>query len=376
MKQVGSATRTDARTSHFAEELCALSQSCVPESGLPSQRNGSRPLTPTSHPAHWSSRYDRFQSCPASKSLDSSRSATSHQPAVESGSRIIKRYLAQGGNLDDVLRTSYCAIGMAVDEGSEWAFDVLRTSGASLRFSADRPDFLIFAAAASRNLSLAQRLIEEFGFDVNASDTCGSTPYIVALGAGDVAMATLFTRLGADTTASTEDGRQAVHFAAAGGLVEWLRTFLVQRERDELGIADASLMDVAVKNGQREIIALLQEYGMDAPLPDVEPQRISPQPPRIKYCDRLVRRHIAAGRVSFLDSVLAGACRKDTAIAAVARFSILRALCERCGAAKMDTVRKLFVFHLPEGPADQVKASYEAIIAMAERVGTVELAAM
>ena len=37
-----------------------------------------------------------------------------------------------------------CAIGMAVDEGSEWAFDVLRTSGASLRFSAEWPEFLIF----------------------------------------------------------------------------------------------------------------------------------------------------------------------------------------------------------------------------------------
>ena len=148
-------------------------------------------------------------------------------------SKIIQSYLDLGGNFDAEQRSGDVAIGMAVDEGSEWAFDVLRTSGASLRFSADRPDFLIFAAAASRNLSLAQRLIEEFGFDVNASDTCGSTPYIVALGAGDVAMATLFTRLGADTTASTEDGRQAVHFAAAGGLVEWLRTFLVQRERDE-----------------------------------------------------------------------------------------------------------------------------------------------
>ena len=238
-----------------------MSQSCVPESGLPSQRNGSRPphahLPPplTGALATTDSKAARLPSPWIHLALP-----LLTNPPFESGSRIIKRYLAQGGNLDDVLRTSYCAIGMAVDEGSEWAFDVLRTSGASLRFSADRPDFLIFAAAASRNLSLAQRLIEEFGFDVNASDTCGSTPYIVALGCWRCGLWQHCSRgIGGrhDCLHRGWADRPSILPPGAGGLVEVVRrTFLEQRGRDELGTADASLMDVAVKSGQRAIIAL------------------------------------------------------------------------------------------------------------------------
>ncbi len=121
-------------------------------------------------------------------------------------SKIIQSYLDLGGNLDAEQRSGDVAIGMAVSEGDEHAFDVLRTSGASLRFSAEWPEFLIFAAAASHNLGLARRLVEEFGFAVNVSNEYGVTPYLIALDAGDLPMATPAT----DTAACTEDRLQTV----------------------------------------------------------------------------------------------------------------------------------------------------------------------
>ena len=289
---------------------------------------------------------------------------------------VIQRYLARGGSLDAEQLTGDVAIGMAVSEGDEHAFDVLRTSGASLRFSAEWPEFLIFAAAASHNLGLARRLVEEFGFAVNASNEYGVTPYLIALDAGDLPMATLFATLGADTTACTEDGLQAVHFAAGSGLVEVVRRNLEQHGLDELDTAHDSLMDVAVKSHQPAIIALLKEYGMEAPLPDEEETRPSPPQPisTIAFFDQLVRRFVRAGKVPVLDSMLDGHGR-GTRMADLARFSILRAVCEHCGAGDKDVVFTMFFRHLPTGPPEEIKASYDAIIAMSKRVGDLDMAA-
>ena len=212
---------------------------------------------------------------------------------------------------------------------------------------------------------------------MNASNEYGVTPYLIALDAGDLHGNTVRNIGGRHHCLPPRMGCRQSILPPGAGWSRWCGGTLEQHGLDELDTAHDSLMDVAVKSHQPAIIALLQEYGMEAPPPGEEETRPSPPQPisTIAFFDQLVRRFVRAGKVPVLDSMLDGHGRGTRMADLAPILDPASRSASIAGQGTRDVVFTMFFRHLPTGPPEEIKASYDAIIAMSKRVGDLDMAA-
>ena len=122
----------------------------------------------------------------------------------------------------------------------------------------------LFDACKVGNIDEVKRLIEQ-GVDVNARDSNGWTPLVFAAGSGHAEIADLLIDNNADVTSQTNEGRNALMYAAAYFGHTDIARILIDNDADIDAIDNKGLtaLMLAARRGHIDTAGLLLNNGAD-----------------------------------------------------------------------------------------------------------------
>lgn len=148
----------------------------------------------------------------------------------------------------------------AAKQGDRTMVDLLLVSGADVNAASNNGWTALMLAAVKNHAGLAGQLLAR-GADVNAADAYGWTPLLRAVYEKRPAVVRVLLRdASIDVNARNEHGGTALHYAAALGDPEMVRSLLHKgADADARDASDRTPRTMAIEQGKVEVVRILSE---------------------------------------------------------------------------------------------------------------------
>ncbi|XP_067653193.1 ankyrin-3-like [Haliotis asinina] len=154
---------------------------------------------------------------------------------------------------------------IAVSHGKNEVFHILVKNGADLSLIDKDDDNILHLACRGRNVKIVTYILMQNIVDINAKNTDGETPVMLAAESGERDVFDILVKKGADLTVTDNFCSTILHWAWFGRSVEIVNFILMQNivdinEKNRVGITPVML---AADAGEREAFDILVQKGAD-----------------------------------------------------------------------------------------------------------------